>query len=896
MDHTQKETLPSYFLSFIKHIHKSLLIFNNEGEIVHFQKADSGFPINIPLREKCLLMDVFKFDLATDFQLLLKLIGLQKTAIPVLQLHDGKKIDADYEQFNNDYHILIFENENFKLNRNSNITSDQLVFLELILESNAEAIQVADKSGRMVYMNHVARERLGLHADKYQNFTVFDFSSFFQTPQQWQDDLSDLKNNGIRIVEGVHTHFVTKENYHVEITVVYRELNGEPYSIATIRDISKRKHIENELLRTNRLMKVLNSAIDSSSLVTETDIEGNISYANKRFSDLTGYSQEELIGQNHSIINSGIHSNAFWADFWQTIKMNNSWSGEICNKTKDGLFYWVKTLIYPVLDEKSEVLSFLSVQQDITEEKKSKEILRNTVAFQVLLLSISNRFVNIPLEYFEDALIESLNELGEFFEMDRSFVFDYNHEARTCSRAFEWSREPADYQIGDLQNMPFEDISEWTAYHFKNELINLPDINVLDEGNLKQMLQARDIKSVLAIPMLSVDECVGFIGFASVSKKKQFEEQDILILKLFAEILVNVQSRIKSVNQLTTAKEEIERINQNLELEVFEKSRENSKLTNMLSEHDKLALLGEIAAGIAHDMNTPLGSIKVGIESIRYVLENLFKSVIEKCSADQMHFACQRAMTKEIKMVIGGIQSIKETASILEYITTNFPSLSLDSNSLATAFIKARIKVDEEDLIAHIIASENPLDYLDLFYHIQTIRNLVDTIIASGDKASSVVSNLRNYLQNSSSEEQRKLNLKTNIQTILTVFAHELQNKVEIYFDIPDLYILGFENKLYQLWSNIIKNSIEALEGGGVLNIIYIEKPEYHSISFQNNGPKIDEEVLKNMFKKFYTTKAKQSGTGLGLSIVKRIINEHNGHIVVTSTDSLTTFEFMFPK
>jgi signal transduction histidine kinase len=119
---------------------------------------------------------------------------------------------------------------------------------------------------------------------------------------------------------------------------------------------------------------------------------------------------------------------------------------------------------------------------------------------------------------------------------------------------------------------------------------------------------------------------------------------------------------------------------------------------------------------------------------------------------------------------------------------------------------------------------------------------------------------------------------------------------VDVHFEVPDIIILGFENKLYQLWSNIIKNSIEALEGEGYIYILYTEKTEYHSISFQNNGPKIDEEVLDNMFKKFYTTKGKQKGTGMGLSIVKRIINEHHGQVLVTSSDKMTTFEFLFPK
>ena len=768
--------------------------------------------------------------------------------------------------------------------------------LELILENNSEAIQVCDKVGRLVYMNKIARQRLGFEGDTYRNYTVFDIESYFTSPQQWAEELVYLKNAGTRVIEGQHTNIETKKSIPVEVTVVYKELDGEPYTIATTKDISIRKQIETKLSETNRFLEVLNSAIDTSSLVSETDLNGTITYVNEKFCNLSQYNQQELIGKNHSLINSGYHTTDFWVDFWRTIKANKTWSGEICNKAKDGSLYWVRTFIYPVMNEKSEVKSYLSVRQDITREKLVEEKLKNTIAFQELLLSISNRFVNIPLDAFESELNISLKELGEFFGVDRSYVFKYDHKLETCSNTHEWCRSGITPQIDNLQNLTFEEISQWTEFHFKHELINFPDVDALSESQLKKSLQDQEIKSVLAIPMLSNGKCTGFIGFDAVAQKKQFEDQDVLILKLFAEILVNVQSRIKSINEITRAKEEIERINQNLEIEVFEKRRENSKLTNMLSEHEKLALLGEIAAGVAHDMNTPLGSIKVGVESIRYVLENLFKSVIEKCSVEQMHFACERAMTKDIEMVMGGLQAMKESASIVQHITKNFPSLSVDANSLASAFVKARITVDEEELIAHVCAAENPLQYLDLIYHIQTIRNLVDTIIASGDKANSVVSNLRNYLQNSSNEDRKEVNLKTNIQTILTVFAHELKNKVDVHFEVPDIVILGFENKLYQLWSNIIKNSIEALEGEGDIYILYTEKAEYHSISFQNNGPKIDEEVLDNMFKKFYTTKGKQKGTGLGLSIVKRIINEHHGQVLVASSDKMTTFEFLFPK
>jgi signal transduction histidine kinase len=426
-------------------------------------------------------------------------------------------------------------------------------------------------------------------------------------------------------------------------------------------------------------------------------------------------------------------------------------------------------------------------------------------------------------------------------------------------------------------------------------MIHISDVVTLPDSNMKQMLVTQDIQSVLAIPMMTEDKCTGFIGFDAVRSKKSFEERDMIILRLFAEMLVNIKSRIKSINELADAKNEIERINQNLEIEVFEKRRENTKLTNMLSEHEKLAMLGEIAAGVAHDLNTPLGSIKVGIESVRFTLESLFHSVIEKCSTDQLHRACERAQLIESDLIIGGLQVMKETKAMQELLQ-QLDYQGAEASKLSPALVKARIKSSEVDLVKQVISEPNPQEYLDLLYHIQTIRSLVDTIIASGDKATSVVSNLRSYLQNSASEDRKKIDLSANIHTILKVFGYELKNKMTLHYNVPEVFIEGYENKLFQLWSNIIKNAVEAVEDEGVLEILYADKGEFHSITIRNNGPMIEKEVLDNMFKKFYTTKQQQRGTGLGLSIVRRIVNDHNGQIYVTSDNEWTAFEILLPK
>ncbi len=119
-------------------------------------------------------------------------------------------------------------------------------------------------------------------------------------------------------------------------------------------------------------------ALDEHDIVSITDVKGNITYANDKFCEISGYSQEELLGKNHNILKSDEHPPAFYENLWQTITSGKPWHGEVKNLRKGGGFYWVKATIVPFLNEKGEPIQYVAIRTDITESKKTEASLQES--------------------------------------------------------------------------------------------------------------------------------------------------------------------------------------------------------------------------------------------------------------------------------------------------------------------------------------------------------------------------------------------------------------------------------------------------------------------------------------------------------------------------------------
>jgi PAS domain S-box-containing protein len=150
-------------------------------------------------------------------------------------------------------------------------------------------------------------------------------------------------------------------------------------------------------------------ALDEHAIVSITDVDGRITYANQKFQEISGYPLEDLLGNTHRIINSGLHPREFFRDMWQTITSKKIWHGIICNRDRDGGEYWVNTTIVPYIDANGEIARYLSIRTDVTPVQLAYQKLEET---------------NIKL-------LQVMQGLEQAYEVKSQLISNLNHELRT---------------------------------------------------------------------------------------------------------------------------------------------------------------------------------------------------------------------------------------------------------------------------------------------------------------------------------------------------------------------------------------------------------------------------------------------------------------------------------
>lgn len=174
--------------------------------------------------------------------------------------------------------------------------------------------------------------------------------------------------------------------------------------------------------------EVIRYALDSAAILAITDIRGTITFVNKKFCEISGYTEDELIGSNHRMLKSGMHDLDFFRSMYRQIAMGETWHGEICNRRKDGGLYWVDTTIVPHISPDGKVDSYTAVRFDITSRKLMEEELRASREMSDLLASVDT-LTNLPnrrkFQERMDAFFSQLSQEGDSFYLALLDIDDF---------------------------------------------------------------------------------------------------------------------------------------------------------------------------------------------------------------------------------------------------------------------------------------------------------------------------------------------------------------------------------------------------------------------------------------------------------------------------------------
>ncbi|MBE9004553.1 PAS domain S-box protein [Fortiea sp. LEGE XX443] len=322
------------------------------------------------------------------------------------------------------------------------------------------------------------------------------------------------------------------------------------YAVAC--DISFQKENEIALQKTIQELEAFKFALNAHSLVAITDATGRINYANKLFCEVSQYSKEELLGQDHRIINSGYHSKEFFSNLWKTISAGEIWRGEIKNKAKDGSFYWVDTLIAPMLGANGKPQQYVAIRTDITERKLSELALLERSRLSLLSAEVSLALSQSGT--LSDILQSCTNTISKYLDVDFVCIWTFERQTQQLElQAGVHCQDATCNALNDDQEFPnhmivankIVSVMSQSCQPILNEevRVNYPD-NLLDT--------AFSILKFSAYPLIIEQQLIGIMALFS---QELFNEPSHNLLNWIANNIAVAIDRIWAREELLSRRE-----------------------------------------------------------------------------------------------------------------------------------------------------------------------------------------------------------------------------------------------------------------------------------------------------------------------------------------------------
>ncbi len=510
-------------------------------------------------------------------------------------------------------------------------------------------------------------------------------------------------------------------------------------------------------------------------------------------------------------------------------------------------------------------------------------------------------------EKIDYAFYEVLNGRNNFGE-----ILDYRN-VKTFS---SWKFIP-EYNIGIVVKI---DKSE--ALGFINKIYLISTILILIILGLSYLL-INFISKKITAPIIQFKESVKMISGGNLNLETYKLESNLEFTELsssFEEMKNNLNETFKNIEKKNS---EIEELNLSLEIKVEARTEElqhsmeeleasNEELEasmislknaqDQLVQTEKMASLGNIIAGVAHELNTPFGAIRSSSGNIKDFLSSSLKELpdfFEKTTKEEQKLCfslLEYSLTSKIELV-----SEKELRGMRKELSKELDEWNIeDSREVAELLLSLGI-TKRTDNLKEIILNSNYKFILETIYKLSEINKNTNNISTAVEKASKIIFALKSFSRFDHSGEKIKTDIIDNIETVLVLYHNYIKHGIELIreFDIIP-QILVFPDELNQVWTNLIHNALQAMDYKGKL-IIRIKNENMENkncilVEIEDSGKGIPEEIQNKIFEPFFTTKPQGEGSGLGLDIVSKILRRHDAIIKLNSKVGVgTTFKIYLP-
>ncbi len=479
-----------------------------------------------------------------------------------------------------------------------------------VAENANAGIGIFDLEERVVFANDTLADMMGYSRNELIGKSMSDFVTN-ETFETFRQKTIDRKKGNIDRYEASMTHHNgSLRHFSISASPLFspeKELIG---TLGVLIDITEQKEAQHLLFKTSERLAAILASMPDMIFIHDRDGRYLDSFINRKLYPNSSYQPKN--GQLlHEVFEPETARNILLA-IRQSLQKQETIEVQYEYMVGNNLRH-LQARLSPMGDDR-----VVSVVRDTTQLViLEKEIIHNNNLLRVLT-QLATRFINLPVSEIALEINHAIAEIGIFAEVDRVYIFDYDWEADTMSNTYEWCSEGTSPEIDNLKDIPNSLLPDWVASHRKGEMTHVPRVSDLDpQDNLRKILEPQQILSLITIPLMDGEVCLGYVGFDAVKTERLFSDSELSLLRIFAELLTNLKIKQLTENILHQNKLVLQRQNEQLVMlneklrqqneEIMQKNRELDIERERALTSDKLKTA--FLNNVSHEVRTPLNGI-----------------------------------------------------------------------------------------------------------------------------------------------------------------------------------------------------------------------------------------------------------------------------------------------